>query len=301
MNATINNISANNPLNPQLCSRIKRLKLCSADKRYLSQVLSEPISYISNPLFRRPKSMAVVMAKIVVVLPGISLNIDEEKTLFLQMNYARYRLSRLHKELLGQKRWSSKTIKQLLEWNYKQLEARSKIVTGNMGLVLAMAKRVHYSGVEFSDLISEGSMALLRSTNKFDCSRGFKFSTYACRAILKAFSRTAKQCYRQCQRFQTLLENTVETDDMLTERRRQNHMDWVDEVRNIMQNNLADLTNIEQSVMRFRFSLNDSQTKPLTLREVGAKLSLTKERIRQIQNNALAKLRVVAEDRMASI
>jgi RNA polymerase primary sigma factor len=70
------------------------------------------------------------------------------------------------------------------------LETRSKIVTANMGLVLAMAKRSDFPGVEFTDLVSEGSMALLRAADKFDCARGFKFSTYASKWIQAAITRT---------------------------------------------------------------------------------------------------------------
>ena len=52
--------------------------------------------------------------------------------------------------------------------------------------------------MEFADMLGEGNMALLRAVDKFDVSRGFKFSTYACRAILKAFGRGRKQTkYRQ--------------------------------------------------------------------------------------------------------
>ena len=68
-----------------------------------------------------------------------------------------------------------------------------------MPLVLAMVRRIRMPMVEFVDLISEGNKALLRSVEKFDVSRGFKFSTYACRAILKGFSRLATKTgsYRQ--------------------------------------------------------------------------------------------------------
>ena len=71
-----------------------------------------------------------------------------------------------------------------------------------------------------------------------------------------------------------------------------------DEVQTIIKSNLAELSDIELSVVQMRFSLRDDQLAPMTLKQVGARLGLTKERIRQIQNQALAKLRVVAEERL---
>ena len=76
----------------------------------------------------------------------------------------------------------------MLRWYRTAKGYREQIAETNLALVLAMAKRTRMSEVDFADLVSEGNMALLRSVDKFDCRRGFKFSTYACRAILKAFS-----------------------------------------------------------------------------------------------------------------
>ncbi len=133
----------------------------------------------------------------------------------------------------------------MLDWHERQFEYRSKIVTGNMGLVPAMAKRINSSHLEFTDLLSEGSMALLRATEKFDCSLGWKFSTYACRAILKSFSRVSKLTYRYRSRFGMQLETTFLRDDTLEQHRKSVHEDLVDEVRAVMNRNLADLSGIE--------------------------------------------------------
>jgi len=278
--------------------RIGSLRISNTDKETLKTLIDEPMAFIPNDRFRRPKVMTTTMAQKVEVVPGQALKADEEITLFLQLNYARYKTCQIRRTLLSQSPWTKQTVLELLEWNKRQMHARSQIVTANMGLVLAMAKKVDFPGVEFTDLISEGSMALLRASDKFDFDRGFKFSTYACRAIFKGFSRTAKQNYRYRRRFPAQWDIALEKDDHLDQLRQENHSNGVDEVRMIFQDNMADLSRVEQSVIEMRFSLKPKQTKPLTLKQVGDKLGLTKERIRQIQNKALAKMRIIAEERI---
>jgi RNA polymerase sigma factor (sigma-70 family) len=278
--------------------RIGSLRISNTEKETLKTLIDEPIAFIPNDQFRRPKAMSAIMEQHVDVIPGQSLKADEEKSLFLQLNYTRYKACQIRRQLLSQSPWTKKTVLELLDWNKRQLHARSQIVTANMGLVLAMAKKVDFPGVEFTDLISEGSMALLRAADKFDFDRGFKFSTYACRAIFKGFSRTAKQNYRYRRRFPAQWDIALEKDDHLDLLRAEDHSNGIDEVRTIFQDNIADLSRVEQSVIEMRFSLKPKQDKPLTLKQVGDKLGLTKERIRQIQNKALAKMRIVAEERI---
>ena len=74
---------------------------------------------------------------------------------------------------------------------------RNQLATANLGLIVSVARRSRYFGVEFADLISEGSMALLRAIDAFDCSRDIRFSTYAHRAIWWTHMRLAKRYYRE--------------------------------------------------------------------------------------------------------
>ncbi|MBN1436266.1 MAG: sigma-70 family RNA polymerase sigma factor [Sedimentisphaerales bacterium] len=279
--------------------KISSLSLTAKEKALLAELMVEPIAFIPAEDFSRTTTMGPIMEQDIEVIQGVTLGSDEEQILFLQLNYARHRLCQIRRKLLRQKVWRKSMVQHLLNWYQKQLDLRSKIVTANMGLVLAMAQRVDYPGVEFTDLISEGSMALLRSTEKFDCSRGIKFSTYACRAIFKAFSRAAKRCYQYRSRYPAQLDMALEKSDYLSIKREEKHEDWVEEVRDIFDHNRADLSEIERSVVNMRFSLDDEERKPMTLKEVGAELGLTKERIRQIQNKALTKLRYATEERMA--
>ena len=242
--------------------------------------------------------MSRVMERDIEVLPGSRLTVEQELTLFLQMNYARHKVSVIRNKLLRSSSWHKLEVQEMLDWYEEQLGYRSKIVTGNMGLVPAMVKRVNTTQLEFTDLLSEGSMALLRATEKFDCSLGWKFSTYACRAILKSFSRVSKLSYRYRSRFGMQPEMMFVKDDTLEQQRESVHEELVDEVRAVMNRNLADLSGIEESIVKMRFSLRDEDEKPMTLKQVGEMVGLTKERIRQIQNKALAKLRITMEERM---
>lgn len=277
--------------------KLDQLKLTALQYTTAEKLLLTPADFMPDRQFRHPSKMAPIMAQDIRVAPGQTLDSHQEPTLFLQMNYSRYKLSCLSKRLLRQGTWQQEDILELLQWNRQQLELRSRIVTANMGLVLAMAKHVTYSGVEFSELISEGSMALLRATEKFDCSRGWKFSTYACRAIFKGFSRAAKQNYRYRNHFPTQWDPALETQEVQAGRREENQAERVDELLAILRDNDAELSGTELSVVKMRFSLGDGDS-PLTLKEVGRRLGLTKERIRQIQNKALEKIREVAENRI---
>ncbi|HEX7009154.1 MAG TPA: sigma-70 family RNA polymerase sigma factor [Phycisphaeraceae bacterium] len=228
----------------------------------------------------------------------VLLSAKEERALFLQFNYCRYRVCQMRDELRSQQAIDPAQARELLEW-YRRAEAyRDQIAQTNLALVLAMAKRTRMSEVDFADLVSEGNMALLRAVDKFDVARGFKFSTYACRAILKAFSRSGVKLSKYRQMFPTDFDPKLERSNHLELKRDQHEDDCVDELRSIIRSNRADLSPIEQEVIEHRFALNraqDADARPLTLEQVGRIIGVTKERVRQIQNKALEKIRNTLE------
>jgi len=228
-----------------------------------------------------------------------TLSAEQEQHLFQQYNYVRSRVGQIV-ATASERPLAGRALRNMVAWARVALGIRSRIVQVNLPLVLAMAKRTRLSGVDFNELISEGNMALLRSADKFDCGRGFKFSTYACRAILKSFSRVAMRASRYHTRFPVEFDPTMEKSDFLDKKRESVQIRCIDELRQILEENLADLSSVEQKVIRERFAVTpvgvEDLAGPKTLEQVGSIIGVTKERVRQIQNKALGKIRIILEE-----
>jgi RNA polymerase sigma factor (sigma-70 family) len=219
----------------------------------------------------------------------------EEKLMFLRFNFAKRKLTLLQKKVASHG-LTPELAEKIIEWHRRFEHFREYLVRTNLALVLAMAKRVRLGDVDFAEVVSEGNMALLRAVDKFNVERGFKFSTYACRAILKAFSRTAMKASRHRTKFPVEFEPDLEKSDWADKRRDQVEEDCIDELKAIVDRNLADLSSVEETVIRRRFNWDQADDASLTLEDVGKIIGVTKERVRQIQNKALAKIRAVMED-----
>ncbi len=277
--------------------------LSPADRRRLRALLREPFEYVEHECFGQTDAEKTLFGD-----PDVEASLDEaiseqnslttaqEVLLFTRFNYARMRVFRILREHQNE-RLPMDRAAELLAWAGRVATARSQLASANMPLVLAMAKRTRLAGLDFSELVSEGNLALLRSIDKFDCSRGYKFSTYACRAILKSFSRVAMRTSRYRVRFPTEFDPALETGNLARSRHDTVTLECLEEVRDILQHNRADLTEMEQIVIRERFALDapSSLAKPKTLEEVGEMIGVTKERVRQIQNKALRKIRTALE------
>jgi RNA polymerase sigma factor (sigma-70 family) len=219
----------------------------------------------------------------------------EEQLMFRRFNYAKRKLSQLQK-LIKRDGLTRERAELFLEWHRRFEHFREYLVRTNLALVLAMAKRTRLGDVDFAEVVSEGNMALIRAVDKFNVDKGFKFSTYACRAILKAFSRTALKASKHRTRFPVEFEPDMEKSDWSDRKRDAVEEDCIDELKAIVSRNLADLSEVEETVIRRRFNWEQQDESPLTLEEVGQIIGVTKERVRQIQNKALAKIRGVLEE-----
>ena len=224
------------------------------------------------------------------------LNAKQEKHVFLQFNYARFRAERV-RQSINPRRLGVVKSRELLRWHRTALEMREKIAEYNLALVLAMAKRLPAGSVDFPEMISEGNMALLRGIDKFNVSKGFKFSTYACRAILKGFSRLGMKTTRRRSLFPVGFEPDLERSNYAAEKAAAEEEGCVEQVARIFRENRSGLNDLERDIIEKRFAFdNPDGGKGMTLKEVGKLVGLTKERVRQIQIHALAKMRDTLEN-----
>jgi RNA polymerase primary sigma factor len=222
------------------------------------------------------------------------LTTAQEKQVFLRYNFARMRAQTAVNKFRA--RPGAQAARDVALWYGRVRDTREVIARANLALVLAMAKRTRMCDSDFGELVSEGNMALLRAVEKFDIGRGFKFSTYACRAMLKAFSRITMKSRRYREVFATEFDPAMETSNYQELRRADVEKDVVEELQRIIGENRAQLSDVEQKVIQTRFAINGGRNSAaMTLEEVGRVIGVTKERVRQIQNHALEKLRATIE------
>ena len=233
-------------------------------------------------------------------------------------------------------------------------DAINELVSCNLLLVVPIAKRYYGCGLPLLDLIQEGNLGLIKAAQKYDGTKGWRFSTYATYWIRQSISRAlgdqsrtiripanmvellgkirkatneltlknhrqpsdeeiAKYLNEDLEKVQTILDISqavssldvaVDEDgetsvgDLVADHRAESGYDNLVKEANtqIVRAVLDTLPTREGEIMKMRFGID--QEKAMTLEEVGKVYGITKERIRQIENKAIRKLRHPARARM---
>jgi RNA polymerase sigma factor (sigma-70 family) len=137
--------------------------------------------------------------------------------------------------------------------------------------------------------LSDGNYSLLKAVDKFDYSRGVRFSTYAYWAILKNFAKSIPEEHSHRKLFITGQEEIIEATSQKVEESREDE-ELLSNLKERLGRILNALNPRERSVILHRFGLVEGEN-PKTLAEIGKIFGLTRERIRQIEIKALGKLR----------
>lgn len=177
-------------------------------------------------------------------------------------------------------------------------KALQKLVNANLRFVVKIAKQYRNTGICFSDIISEGNIGLIKAAKKFDRTRGVKFISYAIWWIRSTINEYIK-AYNKNSAFNgndIILNNSIKSEYEYSANLI--NSEFEDEISNIHSRNASiddlmhSLETREKKILVLYFGLYGNEEK--TLDEIGQEMKLTKERVRQIKDKAMVKLKCTA-------
>jgi RNA polymerase primary sigma factor len=289
----------------------KRVTKRAAEQFSLLQTTK--IEFISNAVFEQADAADVVLAKQLspprpAAASACSTTLNgsrmrrladfellppaEEADTFCQMNYWKHRAARL-RDAIDIECPEPRRMDEVRRMLNTAQELRDRIVQANVRLVISVVKKFVDAQNSLDELLSEGLVSLMRAVEKFDYSRGFRFSTYATYAIRRNLYRFVVTRRQERARYEAppaefVGDLTDESEARITEQR------W-HELNRRLTTILRRLDPREQMVIRARFGLDDCAA-PETLQSLADRMGVCKERVRQLEKRAMLKLRKMASE-----
>jgi RNA polymerase sigma factor (sigma-70 family) len=264
---------------------------CFVDRKAKREILEPPPNaFAKRPQAAPPRGADFYLAHLFEV-PLLSK--EEETYLFRKMNYLKFRADRLRRRLRPAKA-TEEQVAEIERLQREALDLRNRIAEANLRLIFSLAKRYATVGSPaFDEFISEGHLTLLRAIEKFDFSRGVKFSTYATWSILNGFNAMLKK-EGAVQRHQVSDQSEGVAESLADHRVTVEQEKSLERVRQTVGDLLLNLNVRERKIISARFGFDAER--PPTLRELGEEMGVSKERIRQLQERALQKLQSLASE-----
>ena len=248
-----------------------------------------PAVSATDSKMRLPKDLPAHLARL---CESSLLSAEEERELFRRMNYLKFRAN-VVRSRLNPETPDAVAVAEIERLLAEATRVRDHIIQANMRLVISIVKKFVTPKHSFDDLLSDGIISLMQAVDKFDYDKGFRFSTYAYRAIARNAYRSITDRQKEEGRFDATVGEDLSS---VPEQDRTSALDEKESMsmRSMMLEMLNQLDRRERFILRGRFALG-AHRKVRTFQCLADKLGVSKERVRQLEQRAITKLKAMVE------
>jgi RNA polymerase primary sigma factor len=283
----------------------KPLRSRNADIERARRLRAAELSYVAHPSFDDPSARDAILTSSAEFGTAASDRIrvscdsdadssranripsrEREAHMFRTMNFLKFIVGRI-RDRIDPESPVPGDLDEVERLQAEALQLKNEIVETNLRLVTSVAKRRTTACYELCDRISDGTFALMNAVDRFDFARGYRFSTYATWAIFNALKQRDRREWSRRKRSVPLSYGSLATFDVESERYEQNEARA--ERNKAVERLLCRLDRRERWIMVNRHGIDGVPEQ--TLKQIGLDLGISKERVRQLEERAHAKLR----------